>query len=112
MPAQIHGRLFAAALSNGHSTVAGGYTVPASRKATVNISLCNITAAPIVVRLAHIDGAIAALADEDYLEYGFSLPANGVLERTGITMRATHTLIASALALGVSVMVTGIEEDV
>lgn len=107
--AKIHGRLGAAALAATTDTAV--YTVPASRKATVLVSLCNRTASDVTVRLAHIDGSLGALATEDYLEYDTTLPANGVLERTGITMTATHTLMARCSAASVSVVVSGVEED-
>ena len=110
MAAQIHGRLGASALAATTNT--STYSVPASRKATVTISFCNRTAGALTIRLAHVDGAIGVVADEDYLEYGSTVPANGVLERSGITMTATHTLLTYASATGISAVVSGIEEDV
>ena len=110
MPIKIHGRLGAADLAAATNT--GVYTVPASRKATVSVSLCNRTAADITVRLAHIDGAIGAVANEDYMEYDSTLPANGVIERERVTLAAADTIGVRASATGVSVVVRGIEEDV
>lgn len=109
MTAPIHGRLAAADLAA--TTDTSVYSVPAARKATVTISICNRNATAVTVRLAHIDGAIGDVADADYLEYGTSIPANGVLERTAMTMTATHTLLGYASGTGVSVVVFGIEED-
>ena len=110
MAAKIHGRLGAASLSA--TTLTGVYTVPASRKATCTISLCNRGTADVTVRVANIDGAVGAVADEDYIEYGVTLPGNGgVLERTGITLTAAHTLAVYASATGVSAVVFGVEED-
>lgn len=109
MPAPIHGRLGAAALAA--TTDTGVYTVPAARQATVTVSFCNRSATATTIRLAHIDGAIGTLANEDYLEFDTPLAGNGVVERSGIPMRAAHTLMARAGAATVSVVVQGIEED-
>lgn len=110
MAAKIHGRLGAVSLAATTNT--GVYTVPSGRKATSTVSLCNRSASAITVRLALIDGAIGAVADEDYLEYGAVIPAGGVLERSGITLTATHTLGVYASATGISAVAYGVEEDV
>lgn len=110
MTAKIHGRLGAADLAATTNT--GVYSVPASRKATVSVSICNRTASDVTVRLAHIDGAVGAIASEDYLEYGSTVPANGVIERTGIAMAASATIMGYASATGLSIVVAGVEEDV
>ena len=94
MTAKIHGRLGAVDLAATTNTTA--YTVPASRKATCGINICNRNASSITFRLAHIDGALGS----------------GTYERTGITMTATHTLMVYASGTGASAVVTGVEEDV
>lgn len=109
MAAMIHGRLGASDLAATTNT--STYSVPASRKATVTVSFCNRNATSVTVRLAHVDGAIGVVASDDYLEYDATVPANGVLERSGITMAATHTLLTRASGTGVSAVVSGIEED-
>src|SRR3989304_1364045 len=86
------------------------YEVPASTIATVNINVCNRTGSAVVLRLAHINGAIGTVANEDYIEYGISIAANGVLERTGIVMAAGHTLMAYADNTGLSIQAWGWEE--
>lgn len=83
------------------------YTVPASTVATVTVAFVNRTAASIAARLAVRS---AALADTDYLEYDASIPANGVLERTGIVLSAGEIITVHAAAAGVSVRVHGFEE--
>jgi hypothetical protein len=102
------GRLGAADLAATTNTLI--YTVPASTVATVNINICNRNASDIVVRLAHLNGAIGTLAVEDYIEYGETVKSNGVLERTGIVMTATHTIVAYSDTANVSVQVHGWEE--
>lgn len=110
MAAKIHGRLAAADLAATTNTTV--YAVPSARKATVNVSICNRTTGSLSVRLAHIDAAtVGSVANEDYMEYDTIVPANQVLERTGITMTAGHCLGAYASGTGLSVVVHGIEED-
>lgn len=83
------------------------YTVPAGSVATVNVNLCNRTNGAIAVRVAARTGA---LGDADYIEYDTKVPANGVLERTGIVMSAGEVLVVSAAAGGISVRAHGFEE--
>jgi hypothetical protein len=109
MAAKIHGRLGAAALAATTDTAL--YVVPAARKATCTLNLCNRTASSVTVRVALIDGALGALATEDYIEYDTTLPPGGTLERTGITLAATHTLMVRASAASVSAVVWGVEEE-
>ncbi len=104
------GRLGAADLSPSTNTVI--YTVPASTVAIVNVNVCNRNSVPATVRLMHLDGAIGTLANEDYIEYSVIIPANGVLERTGIVMAATHVIGAFSFQSGVTVQVHGIERAV
>lgn len=83
------------------------YTVPAATVTTATVAFTNRTAAAITVRLAVRS---AALADADYIEYDASLPANGVLERTGIVLSAGEIITVRASAIGVSARVHGFEE--
>ena len=83
------------------------YTVPPGMVTTANVCFCNRTAAPVSVRLAVRSGP---LADSDYLEYGTTIPANGILERTGIAMTAGEIITVRASAAGVSVRAHGFEE--
>jgi len=84
------------------------YTVPADTIATANINLCNRTDSEITARIAIRNGD---LGDADYLEYDTSIPAHGVLERSGMVMSAGETIVAYASAAGVSVRVHGFEEN-
>src|SRR5574343_1459101 len=97
------GRLAAANLAA--TTDTSIYTVPVSTFATVNINVCNRNASAVTVRLMHLDGALATLANEDYIEYETTIPAYGVLERTGIPMTTGHTIGARSSAANVSVQV-------
>ena len=110
MTAKIHGRL--GSLDCALTTAQSVYAVPASRKATVNVRVCNRNSTSATIRLMHCNGAIGTLADDDYLEYGYVLGANEVLERTGITMTTTHCIGFYSSTTGVTVTVDGVEEDV
>ena len=111
MAAKIHGRLGAVDLSATTDTEV--YEVPAARKATVCVNVCNRNATSITVRLAYVDAAaVGSVANEDYIEYETTLAGYGVLERTGIPMTTGHIILARASAANVSVMAYGLEEDV
>ena len=61
---------------------------PASGIKVVTLSVANRTGSAINISVALRDAA-ANVTDADHLESGVSLPANGVLERTG-TVSYTH----------------------
>lgn len=109
MAAKIHGRLGAQDLAA--ATDATLYTVPAGRKATVTVRFANRSSTATSVRLAHIDGAIGSLANEDYMMYDTPLPGNGVLTDDRITLTAGHTLMVRSGAATVSAVCFGVEED-
>ena len=93
------------------TTLTAVYTVPASTVSTVSVNLCNRGAAAITVRLAHLDGAIGTIANEDYIEYDVTIPANGgTLVRTGIVMAATHVIAVYTDLATLSAQVWGWEE--
>jgi hypothetical protein len=83
------------------------YTVPASVLTTANVSFCNRGATAARVRLAVRSGA---LGNADYLEFDAEVPANGVLERTGIVAEAGEIFTVRANTNDVSVRVHGFEE--
>jgi hypothetical protein len=83
------------------------YTVPASNTATLNINVCNRGNSAITVRLAI--ASTASPADSEWLEYDASIPANGVLERSGIVAQAGELVVAYVSAATASVNVYGYE---
>lgn len=83
------------------------YTVPASTVATINAGFVNRTGAPVTVRMAI--SALDTPTDAEYVEYGASIPANGVLERSGIVCGAGEKVVCYASAVGVSVRIFGFE---
>lgn len=84
------------------------YTVPAGKLASFSVSVCNRGSTAITARLAI--AASAAPGNAEYLEYDVSIPANGVLERTGLVATAGKLVVAYVSAASASVSVYGIEE--
>lgn len=101
------GKLGAAALTTANSDIAI-YPVPASTVATVNISVCNKGSASAKVRIAI--GTGSAPAAGDFLEYDTTVPANGVLDRTGVVCSAGEKVFVRASTTDVCVRVHGFEE--
>jgi hypothetical protein len=99
------GRLGIADLSASTNTTI--YTVPASVFAVVNINLCNRNATSVTVRIA--TAATSSPTNAEYIEFGTTIPANGVLERTGIVLSTTNQLVVWASAVGVSATIFGVE---
>ena len=71
---------------------------------TVNI--CNRTSSSVQIRLALAGSTSVAIAD--MIEYNVSLPANGVLERTGIVVDATNGIQVWASGTGISAAAYGL----
>jgi len=92
--------------------LAGGvvYTVPSAgvSVATTNINLCNRTATAITVDLAVSNTATPTL--DEYIEFGASIPANGVLERTAVVLGPGKNVYIKPSAAGISCVVMGFEE--
>lgn len=101
------GRVGAAALAATTSTTV--YTVPASTIAAVNINICNRGTAAATVRLALAAADTPTTAE--WIEYDCSVPANGVLERTGIVLAAGQKVVAYASTADVTATVYGMEES-
>jgi len=83
------------------------YTVPALKTATINAGFVNRTGAPITVRMAI--SALNIPTNSEYVEYGASIPANGVLERSGIVCGEGEKVVCYASAVGISVRIFGFE---
>lgn len=83
------------------------YTVPSSTTATFSVSFCNRNSSAVAVRLAVASTGSPAAAE--WFEYDATIPANSVLERTGIVAQAAENVVAYADSTGVSVSVYGFE---
>lgn len=90
------------------------YTVPAGKYATVSkIAVCNRGASARTFRVAHVDGAIAVVADEDYIVHDMAIAANTteyVPSGTGgIAMEAADTILVRANHADVNFQAWGVE---
>ena len=83
------------------------YTVPANTYSVVNVSILNRGTAAATVRLAV--AASGTPGNAEYLEYGVSVPPNGVLERTGIAIDAAKNVVVYASTGDTSCSVYGLE---
>jgi hypothetical protein len=99
------GRLGAADLSATTNTTL--YTCPASTFAIANVSICNRNATSVTVRLALASSTTPGGAE--WLEFGVTLPANSVLERTGLALDAGKILVVWASTTSVNAVAYGIE---
>ena len=84
------------------------YTVPATTFTIASVSLCNRSASSVTVRLAL--AASASPTNAEWIEYGATIPAYSVLERTGLAIDTGKQVVAYASAgSSISAMVYGIE---
>jgi len=89
------------------------YTVPTGKRAVVaTIQALNRNAGAQTIRLAHIDGALVDLAEEDYIEYNYSVAANTAARWSiGICMEAGDILMVRASHADVRFLAWGSEID-
>ena len=99
------GRLGTADLSATTNTTL--YTCPSSTFAVVNVSICNRSGTAVTVRLAI--ASTATPGNAEYIEYGTTIPANSVLERTGLVLDAGKQLVVYSSATSVNAVAYGIE---
>ena len=81
---------------------------PASGIKVVTLSVANRTGSAINISVALRDAA-ANVTDADHLESGVSLPANGVLERTGIVLDTSNGLHVYAGGGGITAVAYGMD---
>lgn len=90
------------------TTYTSVYTVPATKLASFNLNLVNRSAVSVQVRIAL--AATASPTNAEFIEYDATIPANGVLERSGLTLDAAKFVVVYASLIGVTAVVWGIEE--
>lgn len=83
------------------------YECPTDTFAVVTVSVCNKGNTSANIRIAIAETLPASNAD--FIEFDTALPANGVLERTGIVIAAGQKLEIRASAANVNFVVYGIE---
>lgn len=100
------GKLGSAALAAATDTVV--YTVPASTIASINIAVVNRGTTPAIVNVAI--SATGTPGNAEFIEYGVTIPVNGILERTAIVAGAGEKVVVYASTANCSVRVHGYEE--
>jgi hypothetical protein len=84
------------------------YTVPASTKFTGVLKIANREAAANTYRVAISPGG-AAIADDHYITYDFSLPANDKVDESIPGLEATDVVRVYASDANVSFTLSGVE---
>ena len=102
MASGVYGKVDVSSASTWTEVVAAS---AGTKVATLNV--VNRQGAATTVRVALRD-AVGNVTDADCIEYDVSLPANGVLERTGIVLDSSNGLHVYASA-AVSAVVYGID---
>jgi hypothetical protein len=106
MPTGILGK--AQLTGSGANTL---YTVPSSKVASLTINVLN-TDSSLTSKVSLALAANAAnVAMNEYIEYNANIPPNGILERTGIVIDATKSVVANSVSNTIVVMVYGYEES-
>jgi hypothetical protein len=90
------------------TTLTDAYTVPAAKRATVEVVICNRSTAT-TIRLQHAIAG-AASADAQYLLYDFALDANESKATTNFTLNATDVVRVYSASGNVTFNINGIEE--
>jgi hypothetical protein len=106
MPAAT-GRLGTSDLAGTIGTTQTVYTCPTGYFAVVNVTICNRNASSVTVRVAVATSASPGAAE--WIEYGTTIPANAVLERTGLVLSAGQLLAVSSSTTSVNAVAYGIE---
>jgi hypothetical protein len=90
------------------STLTTVYTVPSATTSSFSVNILNYSSSDVNIRLAISTGATPT--NGEYLEYDVSVPARGVLERTGFVAQATKRVVLFSSSTGIAVSVYGYEE--
>jgi hypothetical protein len=83
------------------------YTCPPGFFAVASVTICNRNATAVTVRLALTTSS--TVTDNAYLEYNVTVPANSVLERTGLVLAAGQLIVVYSSSTLVDAVAYGIE---
>lgn len=84
------------------------YAVPASTEALCSVMVCNQNASSVKVRIGvYASAETLGSVPSAFIEYDTAIPANGVLERTGILLSATEKIGVRSDSANVSFVVIG-----
>jgi hypothetical protein len=101
------GRVATAVIQNG-SALQSLYQVPAGFYGVYNISFCNYGTTSTTIRMA-ISSSNTSPAAGEYYEYGTTIAAGGVFERTGLVAQAGLYVVVWSTSTSVAINVYGIE---
>jgi hypothetical protein len=83
------------------------YQAPGGRAFNVTVRICNRNKSDALIRLALTSGGPGTLIPADYLEYDTIIRANGLIERSVISMAQYQSLIGYSDIANVSFQVGG-----
>lgn len=85
------------------------YTPSPGKVGVFSVSICNRNATGVSVAIAL--AANSTPANSQYIEFQTTIPGNGVLERTGLTLNDSQSVVVWANASFVSAVVYGLEQS-
>lgn len=99
------GRLAAVDIEAGINTLI--YQASGRQAFNVTVRICNRNSEDVKIRLALVNGDLNDLIDADYIEYDVMLRANGLIERSDISLAGRQSLIGYSDIGNVTFMVGG-----